>query len=327
MNNIGADHKSLKRMTFVETPDNPAPEGGIVRWIEGQGGLQIRTAHWKRDDATRGTMFVLPGKSEYVEKYFEVVHELLSRSFNVVVIDWRGQGLSEREVDHPTKAYIARFDDFMEDFDAVFAAYRDQLPEPTYGLAHSMGGNIALRLVGEGRCPFKALITTAPMTGLNMPNWWEKTAETVAQSAVGFGAGQYFIPGASNYDPLVEDFENNSMTSDPKRHARTSAINRALPEITQGGATYGWMHEAFSSIRKITEPSFGRGIETPILIFGAEKDKLVDPLTNRYVGVNFSGAEFHMMEDAKHEILMERDEIRTAFWMGFDEFMGRVEES
>jgi lysophospholipase len=316
--------KTIKRMSFVETPNNRAPEGGTIHWIEGLDGASIRTACWHRPSSARGAIFILPGKAEYIEKYFEVIGELLVRGFNVVALDWRGQGLSTRQVDHPTKAYIACFEDFLDDFEAVYSFYTKDLPGPYVCLAHSMGGNIALRLVGEGRVGFSALVTTAPMTGLNMPSFWEKTAEAVAQTAVGFGAGEYFIPGASNYDPLVEDFGGNSVTRDPGRHARTAAIVRALPEIAQGGATYGWMHEAFGSIRKITDPDFGRQIQIPILILAAEKDRLVDPLTNRYVGVNIPGAEFHMIEDSLHEILMECDDTRKTFWDYFDGFLKRA---
>lgn len=311
-------------MSFVETESNPAPAGGVVRWIKGKDEAPIRTAVWSNPAGQRGTMFVLPGKAEYIEKYFEVVGELLTRGYSVVAVDWRGQGLSHREVDHPTKAFIGRFEDFLDDFEVVFDTCSKELPGPWYGLAHSMGGNVVLRLVGERCIPFEAVAITAPMTGLNMPVFWEKTAEVVVQSAVGFGAGDLFIPGASNYDPLVEDFENNSVTSDPVRHARTAAIIRACPEIAQGGATYAWIHEAFKSIKVITDPEFGRRIRIPVLILGASKDKLVDPLTNRYVGVNIPEAEFHMIEGAMHEILMERDPLREAFWQYFDAFMARV---
>lgn len=311
-------------MSFVETDTNPAPEGGVVRWVEGKDGAPIRTASWSNPSGGRGTIFLMPGKAEYIEKYFEVIGELLTRGYSVVTLDWRGQGLSHRDVDHPTKAYIGDFDDFLDDFEAVFAAHSKNLQRPWYALAHSMGGNIALRLAGEQRIPFDAIVVTAPMSGLNVPDFWEKTAEVVAQSAVGFGAGQYFIPGASNYDPLVENFDNNSVTSDPVRHARTAAIVKAMPQIAQGGATYGWMHEAFKSIKIVTGPDFGRGIRIPVLILGAGKDELVNPLTNRYIGVNIPDAEFHMMEESMHEMLMERDPVREIFWNYFDGFMARV---
>jgi lysophospholipase len=312
------------RMTFVETDTNKAPEGGKIVWVEGKGGARIRTAVWPGVGGGRGTVFLMPGKSEYIEKYFEVIAELLERGFAVVSIDWRGQGLSTREIDHPIKAFIGNFEDFLDDFEAVFDVHSRDLEGPWICMAHSMGGNIALRLAGETRTPFDAMILTAPMTSLNMPAIWEKSAGAVALAAVSSGAGGYFIPGAGSYDPLAESFDSNTVTSDPQRHARTVAIVKALPQIAQGGATYAWIHEAIKSIRKIAKPEFGRGIRMPMLIVAASKDKLIDPLTNRYLGVNIPGAEFHMIEGSMHEILMEKDEYRAQFWKYFDDFVVRV---
>lgn len=312
------------RMTFVETDTNRVPDGGKVVWVEGRDGAWIRTAVWPGADGGRGTIFLMPGKSEYIEKYFEVTAELLERGFAVVSIDWRGQGLSTREIDHPTKAFIGNFEDFLDDFVAIFDVHSKTLAGPWIGMAHSMGGNIALRLVGEARTPFDAMILTAPMTGLKMPAFWEKSAGAVALAAVSSGSGAYFIPGAGSYDPLAESFESNTVTSDPQRHARTAAIVKALPQIAQGGATYAWIHEAIKSIRIIAKPEFGRSIRMPMLIVAASKDKLIDPVSNRYLGVNIPGAEFYMVEGSMHEILMEKDEYRAQFWRYFDDFVERV---
>lgn len=313
-----------KRMTFVETKSNPAPDGGSVVWVEGKGGAVIRTAVWPNPEGGRGTIFLMPGKGEYIEKYFEVTGELLARGFAVVNVDWRGQGLSHRDTDHPVKAFIGNFDDFLDDFEAVFEIHTKNLTGPWIGFAHSMGGNIALRLVGEHRVPFDAMVMTAPMTGLNMPPLFEKSATALAHTAVGLGTGGYFVPGAASQDPLTESFEGNTVTNDPVRHARTVAIVNALPELAQGGATYNWLHEAVASINKVVKPDFGRGIRIPMLIVAASEDKLIDTVSNRYVGVNIPDAEFYMIEGAMHEILMDKDEYREAFWRHFDTFALKV---
>jgi alpha-beta hydrolase superfamily lysophospholipase len=44
------------------------------------------------DGPPRGSVVVSPGRSEPIEKYFEVVQDLLDRGFVVLVHDWRGQG-------------------------------------------------------------------------------------------------------------------------------------------------------------------------------------------------------------------------------------------
>ena len=48
--------------------------------------------------AKRGTVVVLGGRAEFIEKYFEVIGELLARDFAVAALDWRGQGGSARRL-------------------------------------------------------------------------------------------------------------------------------------------------------------------------------------------------------------------------------------
>ena len=35
---------------------------------------------------------MLTGRTEYVEKYFETIGDILERGFAVAILDWRGQG-------------------------------------------------------------------------------------------------------------------------------------------------------------------------------------------------------------------------------------------
>lgn len=145
-----------ERPDFVETDGNQAPRGGRVLWFAGAGEARLRSGLWLGEGfGSRGTVFLMPGKSEYVEKYFEVIGELLERGFAVVAIDWRGQGLSHRDIDHPLKAHIARFETFFDDFECLYEVVADQCPKPHYVLAHSMGGNIALRIAAERDLPLR----------------------------------------------------------------------------------------------------------------------------------------------------------------------------
>ena len=39
----------------------------------------------------KATVIILPGRTEYIEKYNTVIKEFLDRNFSVLCIDWRGQ--------------------------------------------------------------------------------------------------------------------------------------------------------------------------------------------------------------------------------------------
>ena len=60
----------------------------------------------------QGTVCILQGRAEFIEKYFETVGDLLLRGFAVATFDWRGQGLSARRLGNPRKGHVRRFDDY-----------------------------------------------------------------------------------------------------------------------------------------------------------------------------------------------------------------------
>ena len=64
----------------------------------------------------RGTILLLTGRGEFIEKYAtEVVGELLGRGFAVIALDWRGQGLSYRPLADHEKGHIDSFDTYLAD--------------------------------------------------------------------------------------------------------------------------------------------------------------------------------------------------------------------
>ena len=76
-------------------PDVPQPAADRVEWIEGAHGHRQRSALFPAKDPL-GSVVVSAGRTEFIEKYFEVIGELLERRYTVLIHDWRGQGLSTR---------------------------------------------------------------------------------------------------------------------------------------------------------------------------------------------------------------------------------------
>ena len=54
-------------------------------------------------EAAKAIIFILPGLSEYGEKYIETTRQLNEAGFNVAVMDWAYQGLSQRDSENPHK--------------------------------------------------------------------------------------------------------------------------------------------------------------------------------------------------------------------------------
>ena len=57
----------------------------------------------------KGTVVVLPGRNECIEKYFETVRDLSDRGFATAVLDWRGQGGSDRLIRDAQRGHVKSF--------------------------------------------------------------------------------------------------------------------------------------------------------------------------------------------------------------------------
>ena len=93
---------------------------------------------------------IFPGRTEMVEKYGPTVTDLTARGFDVAVIDWRGQGLSDRLCDPPLRGDVPDFADYQKDLRAYWAWLDGVSTGARHILAHSMGGCIALRALVDG---------------------------------------------------------------------------------------------------------------------------------------------------------------------------------
>src|ERR1700761_8916833 len=106
-------------MDLVSTADNPIPDGGTVGVVSTNDGVSLRYASWTGGGQTKGTVCLCQGRTEFIEKYFEVVRELRARGYGVVTFDWRGQGLSDRALPDRRKGHVESFDQYNADLEAV----------------------------------------------------------------------------------------------------------------------------------------------------------------------------------------------------------------
>ena len=308
-------------MKLIPTTDNPAPPGGVVAMIRAADGMTIRVARWHPEGESLGAVLVCPGRGEFIEKYFETVADLLARRLTVVVFDWRGQGLSGRELSNRGKGHIDDFSFYERDLDAVSAQVLEPFcPRPWFALAHSMGGAILIAQSRAGRSPFARIVATAPMIDLyrlRLP----RMARLLAQSLDAMGLGAAFIPGGNARASMSRAFDGNVLTSDPQRFQRFAHLLAAAPELAVGDPTIGWINAAFRLMADFADGEYPRRVLTPMLVFSAGDDRIIDSRAVERFVHRLKAGSLIALPAARHEILMERDAIRSQFWAGFDAFI------
>lgn len=306
-------------MTLVSIPANPAPDDAVSGTIRTRDGVNLRYARFAPPPGRKGTVVLLQGRAEFIEKYFETARDLRARGFAVAMFDWRGQGLSDRALSDRRKGHVRRFSEYGVDLDAIMEqVVLPDCPPPLFALAHSMGGAVLIEACAQGRRWFDRVVLSAPLIGLPTQPFYG-----FAGPALGFmrlmGRGNAFVPSESSFE--ITDFVGNVLTSDPVRFARNRAILEAEPQLGVGAPTIAWAHAAMKQMRRFQVPSYPSRIRQPILIAAAGQDQVVSTPAIEEFGIHLLAGSHVIVPGARHEILQEQDLYRKQFWAAFDAFV------
>jgi lysophospholipase len=188
-----------------------------------------------------------------------------------------------------------------------------------------MGGAIALNAAAQEWLPFRRLVTTTPMIALSITRR-PRGAARLARALNALGFGRNFIPGGGETSIARQPFAGNRLTSDPVRYARNAGAAAAVGAGAIGDPTIAWMAAAFRLMDRFLDPRFGLKVRLPTLILAAGADPVcATPATERFAARLKAGYAI-VIPGARHEILMERDDIREQFWAAFDAFIPGSED-
>ncbi|WP_082767186.1 alpha/beta hydrolase [Bosea sp. PAMC 26642] len=302
-------------------PDYPVPGHGKVWLATTRDGAQLRFASWRPTvKPVRGTVVVVQGRAEFIERYSETIAELRRRGFHVLTFDWRGQGGSQRFVRRDRKGHVGWPRHYEYDLALAMAQMQANLPAPYFALAHSMGAAICLDAARRGDLPVSRLVALAPMLGLSIIERPD-AARRLASFLFWLGLGKSFVPGGGDTAIATKPFDGNRLTGDPVRYARNSALSAQARHLSIGDPTIGWVRTAFQLMARLNAPSAARDVRVPTLVIAAGQDPVVStPAIERFAARLKTGSAL-VLPTARHEILMETDDIRAQFWAAFDAFI------
>jgi lysophospholipase len=286
------------------------PPGGRAVWLRTADEVRIRAGLWRGGD--KGTVFLLPGRTEYIEKYGRAAGDLVSRGWSVVTVDWRGQGLADRALADPMAGHVHDFAQYQRDLDAVLAlAAAEGMPGPRMLMGHSMGGCIGLRALYRD-LGFRAAAFSAPMWGILMAAWMRPVAQVVSALASPFGQGHRYAPGTGAKTYVAEAaFEGNVLTTDRAMWDYMRAQVLAHPEISLGGPSLGWLRAALTECQALAVLAAPKVPAISALGMG---EKVVDPAPVHLRMAGWGAGELDLYPGAEHEIMMEGPAARARFF-------------
>lgn len=284
-----------------------APEGVVAVWITARDGVRIRAAHWVPEGA-RATVLLFPGRTEYIEKYGALIGDLDAAGLATLVLDWRGQGLSDRLLPDPHPGHVEHFGDYQFDVAALLDhARRAGLPRPFYLLAHSMGGAIGLRAL-LGGLPVERAAFSSPMWGISLAGGIRPAAWALSWTARRMGLSHLYAPGTSGSAyPSATPFDANLLTSDRVQYDRMAWQTDVHPDLTLGGPSLGWLNEAMIECARLEQqPS----PDTPCIAVLGTDEKIVDGEAVASRMRSWRNGRLVMIQGGRHETLMDTPERR-----------------
>ncbi|KPF57469.1 hypothetical protein IP88_16740 [alpha proteobacterium AAP81b] len=297
------------------------PEGGVAERVAMADGTRLRVERWP---GQRGTVLLLGGRGDFVEKYCEAIHELLALGYGVAAADWRGQGRSGRLGDAPMKGHCDSFAPWVADLGQLVAWLRQTMPAPWFGIGHSMGGHLLLRWLAEGGAGLDRALLLSPMLGIQAPPLGPWATRRLARAMVAVGRGGSWVLGGGPYVPaVVGSARQRMLTSDPDRYPNEGWWIARDAELGIGAPTWGWLAAAFASLDALT-PAALAALTTPLLVLSPETDGLVDVAATRRQVAAIPGARLRTWPGAGHELLRETDAIRGEVLAQIDGFLSGV---
>ncbi|HBY9734501.1 Lysophospholipase L2 [Klebsiella pneumoniae] len=272
-------------------------------------------------------VLICPGRIESYVKYAEVAYDLFHCGFDVMIIDHRGQGRSGRLLSDTHRGHVVNFSDYVDDLAALWQ--QQVVPghwRKRFILAHSMGGAIATLFLQCYRAHCDAIALCAPMFGIiiRLPDWmvrhildWAEGHQRIRE--------EYAI-GTGRWRALP--FAVNVLTHSRQRYRRNLRFYADEPRLQVGGPTWHWVREGMlagdevlANVEKDTAPT---------LLLQAEEERVVDNLMHdRYcelraaAGHPCEGGKPLVIEGAYHEILFEKDAMRSVALNAIVEFFNR----
>ncbi|MBO0661377.1 alpha/beta hydrolase [Jiella sp. MQZ9-1] len=306
---------------FVEIPGNPPPPGLTGGYFSTSDGRRLRYAISKGERPTRGTIVLLQGRNEAIEKYFETIADLNRRGFAVATFDWRGQGGSERLLRRRNLGHVRHFGQYLTDLEC--AMQEVVLPDcraPYTILAHSMGGLIALHASSRLPISVERMVLLAPLIGFarSVPNL--KTLDRVG--ALGRLLGLGTLPVRRSVPDRLLHPATNPLTCDRRRFDRNRRLAKTAPELFLGSPTLAWLAAMAKAMRRLENSDEIAALSIPTLIVTAGADSVVSAAAAERLAWRMRCGSSLTIPLARHEMLQESDRFREQVLEAFDAYVG-----
>ncbi len=295
-------------------------ENFTIDVMKNHDGIEIRYAE-SAHLGEKGALVLVDGRTEFMAKYAEVLYDLKNTGFSFYIYDHRGQGNSSRMLADHEKGHVGNFEEYVEDLHRfIDTIVKPKNHKSIFLLSHSMGGTVSILYARKYPTTLTGMILCAPMLDVNTAPFPKRLAKIAANVLNALGLGTRYVFGGKPYDRDFE-FENNDLTDSYVRFELNKRLVEENPGVALGGPTIGWLAGAFRAIDRIISDT--TALPVPMLIMIGEEDTVVGRKVQKEFCDTQPGCSLVILPRGKHELLMEKDQVRDAVLENIRIFLNR----
>ena len=265
----------------------------------------------------KGTIIMLHGFSESVDKFRETAWYFLQSGYHVWQMEHRGHGRSYRCVKDPFLVQIKDYRNMLEDLryfvQKIVMPAKTTGDRPLYLYAHSMGGGLGACYLERYPDDFSKAILSSPMLEIDAGGIPVVLMRIFAGAMIPAGRGDMPLPGSSGYKS-EPDFEN-SCSNCLTRYSWYHSYTNAHPLFQTCEVSIQTALQFLKITKEATNPKNCQRVKADVLLLQAGKDSTVKPGGQeafiRQIGKHGKLVRF---ENAKHEIYMGKNEDLESYF-------------
>ncbi len=305
----------IKEQDFAETMEGKVlpfiREHSKTGYLTSHDGLQIYYQTMINPEE-KASIVICHGYCEFTTKYTETMYYFYQMGYSVFIMDHRGHGLSDRQVEGFSKVHVNHFSDYVQDFDDFIrkVVMPESLTDRYILFAHSMGGAIGALYLEKYHDVFEKAILTSPMIELSTGSTNKLIVKLLCFASYFPFMKTRYLPGHHEYDHTFK-YPRCSCLSKARYTFHYNERERE-PHYRSNGATFGWSREAFNVSKKILKNA--NLIEIPVIIMQASLDTLVMPGAQNAFSRLAKDCQVRRFEGSKHEIFNATDDIIVEYY-------------
>ena len=309
--------------------------------------FQLRCAEYYSFNSTpKADILIIPGLSEFIERYDLVAKHLVNQNFRVAVIDLPGQGLSSRFGSPKTVIHLDKFSNYLDSMHLIIKSLKFGSERPLIFFGHSLGGFLSLYYQTQSNhvksnyfIKPKFSIAIAPMMGLpvnkflstiiiyinrflyltNLSNIGFNNNLAAFASFIGF-AGKNVVSSVSKASDYWKNKENIDYFGKETSSEALSHFERNINLDTKG-PSWNWVSNALMECKGLINDIKNNNMISPTLMIIADDEYVTDPQAQKLAIKLLDRVEQINLPSCRHDILHEKEEVKKKFWCEVDKFM------